>query len=137
MQRIVSELESALDSLGPWWLLYLTTALLLIVLLLINMTKSTEYTNEEYCNAIYLTEGDGRYGLDKKYQHPREVCLRTIAHAKKDFPVDFQENLSRRYCPYNSKVWLKNVRYFLRSGVHIQSQGTRHVPSGELDGGLN
>jgi len=83
------------------------------------------YTNEQIADAIYLAEGGVKtnhpYGILIKYKitTPRQACLNTIAHAKRDWDGkgNFIEFLGLRYCPPDAhplnKNWVKNVNYFL------------------------
>ena len=86
------------------------------------------YTNTQIANAIYKSENSKThpYGILTHYKHttPRQACLNTIAHAKRDWngKGDFIVFLGNRYCPVGAnndpkglnKNWVKNVRYFLR-----------------------
>ena len=86
------------------------------------------FTNNQIANAIYKAEGGSKtnhpYGILVKYKHttPRQACLNTIAHARRDFNEgDFISFLGSRYCPVGAsndpqglnKNWIKNVKYFL------------------------
>lgn len=95
------------------------------------------WTDEQICNAIYRAEGGARtrhpYGILTKYRHttptPRQVCLNTIAHARRDWngKGDFLAFLRDRYCPIGAandptglnQHWLKNVTYFLTLETRI------------------
>jgi hypothetical protein len=86
-------------------------------------------TNDQIANAIYKAEGGARtshpYGILTHYKHttPRQACLNTITHAKKDWDGrgDFISFLGSRYCPVGAandpnglnKNWVANVKYFL------------------------
>lgn len=126
MPMIVKKLEDWFDFMGEKLSLYLILGLFLMAILLL-LIKKTEYSLEldakKYCDAIYWTEGDGRYGLDKKYTDPRRVCENTVNHAKRDHPDPrgFDVFLAKRYCPPNWQVWLKNVRWFLKYPRHVSS----------------
>ena len=85
-----------------------------------------QYTNEQIADAIYLSEGGTKahtpYGIESVECYSKEdcrrVCLATIRNNRERFKNDkssrdFISFLSKKYCPYNSKVWEKNVRYFL------------------------
>ena len=87
-----------------------------------------DYTNEQIANAIYKAEGGAKtshpYGILAHYKHtsPRQACLNTIAHARRDFQGgDFISFLGARYCPVGAsndprglnKNWVRNVKYFL------------------------
>lgn len=94
---------------------------------------SPAYTNNQIADAIYLAEGGARtrhpYGILAKYKQttPRQACLNTITHARRDWngQGDFLEFLQKRYAPIGAKNdptglnknWLRNVRYFLKRGV--------------------
>jgi len=90
------------------------------------------FSNEQIANAIYLAEGGAKtnhpYGILTKYKTttPRQACLNTIAHAKRDWngQGDFIEFLGSRYCPVNcendngtNKYWVRNVHYFLERRI--------------------
>ncbi len=110
------------------------TLILLSLLLLVGCrepvwAKEVNYTNEQIANAIYKAEGGAKtkhpYGILTKYKTttPRQACINTIKHAKKDWngQVDFIIFLGNRYCPIGAKNdptglnknWVKNVKYFL------------------------
>jgi len=88
-----------------------------------------DFSNNQIADAIYLAEGGAKtshpYGILAHYKHttPRQACINTIIHARKDWngQGDFIEFLGSRYCPIGAKNdptglnknWLKNVRYFL------------------------
>lgn len=77
------------------------------------------HTSSEYCAAILKAEGDGNYGIDMECDdHCKSVCIRTIEHDMKEHPTEngFEEFLALRYCPFNRKTWLHNVRWFLNNG---------------------
>jgi hypothetical protein len=91
-----------------------------------------DYTNEQIANAIYKAEGGAKtrhpYGILTKYKHttPKQACLNTIAHARRDFQGgDFISFLGSRYCPVGAlndprglnKNWVRNVKYFLNKRV--------------------
>ena len=81
-------------------------------------------------NAIYRAEGGAKtshpYGILAHYKKttPRQACLNTIRHAKRDWngKGDFVEFLGRRYCPVGAKNdptglnknWIKNVKKLLK-----------------------
>ena len=87
------------------------------------------YTNEQIADAIYLAEGGSKtrhpYGILTKYKTttPRQACINTIEHARKDWDGkgDFIDFLGSRYCPVGAsndptnlnKHWIRNVNYFL------------------------
>lgn len=80
---------------------------------------------ERLADAIYLAEGAERarqpYGIEtiecRTEKACRRVCLKTIKNnfnrwQKARKPGDFLAFLSKRYCPKNNEVWLKNVKFF-------------------------
>jgi hypothetical protein len=94
-------------------------------------TEEIEYTNEQIANAIYKAEGGAKtshpYGILAHYKHtsPRQACLNTIAHARRDYKgKDLISFLGSRYCPVGARNdpqglnvnWIKNVKYFLGKG---------------------
>lgn len=90
-----------------------------------------KHSADEYAQAIYLTEGDGYYGISYKRCTTQEechmMCVNTVVHAMMDHPnkYGFDEFLAKRYCPLNWKVWMKNMDYFLN-----------HIPAGSTACGL-
>lgn len=98
-------------------------------LILTSTLHAQDYTNDQIADAIYLAEGGSKtshpYGILTHYKHttPRQACLNTIRHARRDWDGkgDFIEFLGKRYCPVGAendprglnKYWVKNVRYFL------------------------
>ena len=81
---------------------------------------------ERLVSAIYWAEGSSKakyaYGIQSvKYSSKakaRQACEETIINnysrwIAKGCPGEYLEYLSKIYCPHNSKVWLKNVKYFL------------------------
>ena len=109
-------------------LLVKTIVLAIVVFFMLSreaMAGEPFYSNDQIADAIYLAEGGAKtnhpYGILAKYVHtsPRQACLNTIAHARRDFKGgDFIEFLGSRYCPPNAhplnKNWVRNVKYFLR-----------------------
>jgi hypothetical protein len=97
--------------------------LCLLVLLASNLYKHNfvNYSNERIANAIYKAEGGQKtkhpYGILTKYENttPKQACINTINHARKDWngKGDFIEFLGKRYCPQKTKIWIKNVKFFL------------------------
>ena len=86
------------------------------------------YTPDQIADAIYKAEASKArpYGIMQRYKTttPRQACLNTIKHARRDYngPADgFILFLSRRYAPIGAendprnlnKNWYKNVMYFL------------------------
>jgi len=113
-------------------LLVKTIVLAIVVFFMLSreaMAGEPFYSNDQIADAIYLAEGGAKtnhpYGILAHYKHttPRQACINTIIHARKDWngQGDFVEFLSKRYCPIGAtndptglnKNWLKNVRYFL------------------------
>jgi hypothetical protein len=107
------------------------TAITLLFILLLTTPAMAEYSNEQIANAIYKAEGGTKtafpYGILQRYKHttPRQACINTIKHAKKDFngKDDFIVFLGSRYCPVGcnndngtNRYWVKNVKYFLKRG---------------------
>ena len=100
-------------------------------------TRSESIDVNKLANAIYLAEGGARtkypYGILRKYKQtsPRQACINTINHAKRDYALarsekrDFITFLGLRYCPLQAKNdskglnknWVKNVKklYYKRS----------------------
>jgi hypothetical protein len=89
------------------------------------------FSDIEIANAIKKAEGIHSrfpYGILVKYKNttPRQACLNTIAHARRDWngQGDFISFLGSRYCPTTGKLnkdemrlnknWIFNVHYFLR-----------------------
>ena len=103
--------------------------LLCLGILLFASCARAEYSNEAIADAIYLAEGGAKtnhpYGILAHYKTttPRQACLNTIAHAKRDWngKGDFIEFLGSRYCPVGAKNdptnlnknWVKNVKRLL------------------------
>jgi hypothetical protein len=103
--------------------------LLAIFLLCYNIAYA--YTDNQIADAIYKAENSKShpYGILQHYKHttPRQACLNTIRHARKDWngKGDFILFLQKRYCPINcendngtNKYWYKNVMYYLRKEVN-------------------
>ena len=102
-----------------------------ILMLLLNIALPCwAWTDSQIADAIYKAENSEKYpyGILTKYKHttPRQACLNTIAHARKDFngKGDFILFLAKRYAPVNcdndngtNQFWYKNVCYYLRKGV--------------------
>lgn len=97
-----------------------------------NPAYAAEYTDNQIANAIYHAEGGANtrhpYGILAHYKHttPRQACINTIRHAKRDWNGrgDFIVFLGNRYCPVGAandptglnKNWIRNVKYFLERG---------------------
>ncbi len=89
-------------------------------------TQVSAYTDSQLADSIYIAEGGSKtshpYGILKKYKNttPRQACLNTIAHARRDWngQGDFIEFLGSRYAPVGAKNdptnlnknWIKNVK---------------------------
>lgn len=82
---------------------------------------------EKLADCIHLSE-NGRHNQGEAYgihsvhysseREARQICLRTIhtkynLWLKTDRKKPFLTFLASKYCPKNSKVWLKNVSYFM------------------------
>ncbi len=103
-----------------------------IFLLIFICSNAYAYTNTQIANAIFKAENSKThpYGILTHYKHttPRQACLNTIAHAKRDWngKGDFIVFLGNRYCPVGAsndpkglnKNWVKNVRYFLNEKIN-------------------
>ena len=83
--------------------------------------------DDQIANAIYLAEGGKKarqaYGIEG-YKCTggscRKIALNTIRnqrarHSAHQCSFTYLECLSRRYCPPNHVVWLKNVKWFLEN----------------------
>lgn len=100
-----------------------------IVVTVIAIANAQDYTDEQIANAIYLAEGGAKtrhpYGILTKYKTttPRQACINTIRHARKDWngQGDFIVFLGNRYCPVGAsndptglnKNWISNVKRLL------------------------
>ena len=79
--------------------------------------EAKELTAQEICDAIYWAEGDIKarqpYGIEtiECADDCRQICINTVENKRKVDPS--LEYLASKYCPYNSEVWLKNVKWFL------------------------
>jgi len=133
-----TEVRQSLKELG--WVTLIACIVILICGMIMFSCSSKDsvwadeviYTNEQIADAIYQAEGGSKtrhpYGILAKYKHttPRQACLNTISHAKKDWngKGDFLEFLQKRYAPLNAKNdptglnknWLKNVQWWLKHG---------------------
>lgn len=106
---------------------------ILLLLLLLSPINVYAYTDTQICDSIFWAEGGYKtrhpYGILKKFKTtaPRQACLNTIAHARKDWDGkgDFIEFLGSRYAPVNmgensndpknlNKNWVKNVKRGLK-----------------------
>jgi hypothetical protein len=121
---------SKIRSLAQWLIISALIGMVIFILLgTLWVTVCHAYTDTQIADAIYKAEGGAKtrhpYGILAHYKTttPRQACLNTIAHARKDWDGegDFIEFLQKRYCPIGAKNdptglnknWLKNVRYFL------------------------
>lgn len=90
------------------------------------------WTNDQLADAIFKAENSKShpYGILAHYKHttPRQACLNTIVHAKRDWngKDDFILFLAKRYAPINSntdngtnKFWYKNVMYYLTEKCRV------------------
>ena len=82
---------------------------------------------EKLADAIRIAEGGDKanqlYGINPKYvkcdseESCRRVCINTIKSKEKEWinapERDFLTYLSKRYCPFNHEIWLKNVKYYM------------------------
>lgn len=87
-------------------------------------TTAFAYTDQQLADAIFKAENSKShpYGILQHYKHttPRQACLNTIAHARRDFKGqgDFIEFLGSRYAPIGAtndpnnlnKNWITNVK---------------------------
>lgn len=115
------------------YLVEIVTAILLALVLSLVLIKPARaelvYTNEQIARAIYYAEGGAKtshpYGILTHYKTttPKQACLNTIAHARRDFQGgDFIAFLGSRYCPVGAsndprglnRNWIRLVKYFLR-----------------------
>lgn len=86
---------------------------------------AADFNVQKLANAIYLAEGGPRarapYGVLRLAGHSesecRRVCIRTIEHARRDWPGtgSFIDFLADRYCPpsvdpVGNRNWKRNVR---------------------------
>jgi hypothetical protein len=102
---------------------------LILFIFLMLPTLSFAYTNDQIANAIFKAENSKvhPYGIMVKYRvtTPRQACLNTIAHAKRDWngKGDFIAFLGKRYAPVGAsndlrglnRNWIKNVKHFLEA----------------------
>jgi hypothetical protein len=119
----------------PWFIKVMAIVLLGIVIGSCGSSwamDTSTYSDDEIANAIYLAEGGAKtshpYGILKKYKvtTPRQACLNTIAHARRDWDGkgDFIEFLGNRYAPIGvandptnlNRNWVSNVKSLLRVG---------------------
>ncbi len=102
--------------------------LIAVAIVLLCMMKAWGYTDEQIADAIYRAENSKThpYGILAHYKHttPRQACLNTIKHAKRDWngKGDFICFLQKRYAPIGvandphnlNSNWTKNVKHFLK-----------------------
>lgn len=91
---------------------------------LANATElSTNYVNQ-IVSAIYRTEGGTKtkypFGIhwETNYAKAKRIAENTVRNNHRRWKAsgsseDYISFLSKRYCPYNSEVWRKNVNKFL------------------------
>ena len=106
--------------------------LLVIFLLLLATFEGVADTDTILCQAIFKAEGgyeaNQLFGINptyvtcNSYDECEQVCLNTVNSKRKEYyqlknkgGLTFLEYLSKRYCPENSEVWLKNVKWFLNN----------------------
>jgi len=109
-----------------WLIIFLI--FLIFGIFMIGRARASDYTNEQIANAIYYAEGGAKtshpYGILAHYKHttPRQACINTIRHARRDFKGgDFIEFLGSRYCPIGAendptglnKNWVSNIKRLL------------------------
>lgn len=85
-----------------------------------------KYSDKQICEAIYIIEGKEKanqeYGINPQYVKCKnrleceKVCLNTVKNKRKTWNQegDFLEYLSKKYCPPNHSIWLKNLKIYLR-----------------------
>ena len=114
------------DAVNIWLIAALITLWIAALAMLATSSFADEYSNDQIADAIYIAEGGANtnhpYGILAKYKTttPRQACINTIIHARKDWDGkgDFIEFLGSRYCPIGAKNdptglnknWVKNVR---------------------------
>ena len=99
------------------------------------LAPAKDYSDAEYCQAIFLAEGGEKtkypYGIRsvtcETKKECKEVCIRTVRNNRKRFAKnrkgfnDYISYLGSRYAPLQSdndpqglnRHWIRNVRYFL------------------------
>jgi len=95
------------------------------------IASANEYTNQDYCNVIYIIEGKEKarqpFGIEtiecKTYNKCEQICLNTIANNRiryKEYGYKkyktFEEFLASRYCPFNQVKWTKMLKFYLKKG---------------------
>jgi len=85
-----------------------------------------DYSDKEICSAIWYIEGGEKanqeYGINPQYVkcenhlECEKVCLNTVKNKRKMWNKegDFLEYLSKKYCPPNYIIWLKNLKFYLK-----------------------
>ncbi len=102
----------------------------IIVISTVAIGRAEDWTNDQIADAIYIAEGGSKtnhpYGILEKYKHttPREACINTIKHARRDWngKGEFLVFLRDRYCPIGASNdptglninWLTNVKFYLQ-----------------------
>lgn len=114
---------------------YLFWVFLFVLVACVLCAHASELPNNEIlANAIYKAENSKThpYGILAHYKHttPRQACINTIIHAKKDWngKGDFIAFLGSRYCPVGAsndprglnKNWVKNVKHYLKKGGYYE-----------------
>jgi hypothetical protein len=101
---------------------------LIMLLGTVLIANAEEYTNDRIADAIFRAENSTShpYGILAHYKHttPRQACINTIKHAKRDWngKGDFICFLQKRYAPIGvandphnlNSNWTKNVKHFLK-----------------------
>jgi hypothetical protein len=101
---------------------------LIILASISSLAQCKDISESRLADAIYKAEGGAAtkhpYGILAHYKHttPRQACINTIRHAKRDWnhKTDFISFLGSRYCPVGAKNdpknlnknWIKNVSYY-------------------------
>jgi len=90
--------------------------------------KDKQYSAKEICKIIWIIEGrneaNQHYGINPKYikcnskEKCKYICINTVENNKIRFTNQNKEThflnfLAKKYCPYNWKTWLKNLKYYL------------------------
>jgi hypothetical protein len=115
------------------WVVWVALGLFVAVMTLFGCFKAyaEDFTDSQIADAIYKAEGGSKtshpYGILQHYKvtTPRQACLNTIAHARRDFKGgDFITFLGGRYCPIGAsndptglnRNWIGNVKSILERG---------------------
>jgi hypothetical protein len=132
MQTMIPELEASyIQSSLRFYRNAVMVASALVLLLVAGCHEAWAYTDEQVCDAIYIAEGGANtnhpYGILAHYKHtaPRQACLNTVAHARRDWngQGDFLSFLAARYAPIGAsndpqglnRHWLSNVTRILNA----------------------